>query len=142
LEVKITEDRAAGGTEGEHTADGGDDTRPPEGAGAARSFACVAASWRSAVSCASRARRTARLDFDDAAEHIVRELDAADIETFLDAEKAAGDESVERGGRRAGGGKEFLRALKGDVFAVTGIGEQLVLDEVAHRGRWSASVRS
>ena len=63
------------------------------------------------------------------------ELDAAHVEPLFDAQEPAVDEACERIGRRAGRGERLLHALLGEALAKAGLGEELVLDEMAHAGR-------
>ena len=65
----------------------------------------------------------------------MRELDASDVETLLDAQQAAVDQQRERVRPGAGFRKPAQQALFGDVFAKAGNGQQIVLDDVTHRGR-------
>ena len=71
----------------------------------------------------------------DAAEHVVREFDAADVKALFDPQQTAVDQHRERIGGGAGGCEAAQQALLGDVFAKTGGGEQLILDDVAYGRR-------
>jgi hypothetical protein len=65
----------------------------------------------------------------------VGQLDAADVEPFLDTQQPAVDQGRQRSGRGAGLGEGLQHPLLGDVLAKARVGEQLVLDEAAH-ARW------
>ena len=64
----------------------------------------------------------------------MRELDAAHVQPLLDAQQAPVDQRGQRIGRRTGGGEGLLHTLLGQAFAMAGLGEQVVLDELAHAG--------
>src|SRR5579862_322311 len=72
---------------------------------------------------------------DDTAEHVVRELDAADIEPLLDTQQASVHEDGKRVGRGTGLGKAADQTFLGYILAKTGIGEQVVLDDAPDGGR-------
>ena len=109
----------------------------------ARTSARRAASSRSRCSASSRSVASLGLalvaqvaaGLDDAAQHIVRELDAPHIEPLLDAQQPAIDQHRERIGRGAGRLEAADQPLFGDVLAKARAGQQLILDDLAHRGR-------
>jgi hypothetical protein len=71
----------------------------------------------------------------DAAQDVVRQLDAPHVEPLLDAEQAPVDEHRERIGRGTRCGETLLHALLGQALAVAGLGQQIVLDELPHARR-------
>ena len=71
---------------------------------------------------------------DDPAENVVRELDAAHVEPFLDAQQAPVDELRQRVRRSADRGERLSHALLGQALAKARLGQHLVLDELAHTG--------
>ena len=62
----------------------------------------------------------------------MRELDAAHVESFLDAQQATVDQLRERIGRRARRRQRLRDPLLGQALAVAGLGQQLVLDDAPH----------
>ena len=72
---------------------------------------------------------------DHAAQHVVREFRAAQVEPLLDAQQAPVDQRGERVGRGAGGGEGLQHALFGQALAEARLGQHLVFDELAHAGR-------
>ena len=73
-----------------------------------------------------------RLAAHHAAQHVVRELDAAHVEPLLDAQQAPVHQLRERVRRRARGGQRLGHALLGQALAIAGLGEQFVLDHAPH----------
>ncbi len=72
---------------------------------------------------------------DHAAQHVVRELDAAHVEPLLDAQQPPVHERGQRIGRGAGIGEGLEHALLGQALAEAGVRQQLVLDHLAQRRR-------
>ena len=68
---------------------------------------------------------------DDAAQHVVRDLDPAKVKPVLDPEEAPVHESRKRVRRRARRSESLAHAFLGDAFAEAGVGEHLVLNELA-----------
>ena len=68
----------------------------------------------------------------NAAQHVVRELDAPHVEALLDAQQPPVDERRERVGSSTCLGERLADALLGNAFAKAGFREQLVLDEAPH----------
>ena len=62
----------------------------------------------------------------------MRELDAAHVEPFLDAQQAPVDQLREGIRRGTGAGQRLDHALLGEALAVAGLGQQFVLDEAPH----------
>jgi hypothetical protein len=71
---------------------------------------------------------------DDTGQYVMRQLHSAHVEPLLDAQQPPVDERGQRIGRRAGGRQAFLHALLGQAFAMAGLGEQVVFDELTHTG--------
>ena len=65
----------------------------------------------------------------------MRQLDAAHVEAFLDAQQPAVDELRQRIGLGACRGQRLGHALLGQALAIAGLGEQFVLDDAPHAGR-------
>jgi len=132
LQVEETEDRAAGSADGKHAADGGDDAGTPKGAGGGGFFgAGLGELALGGFLGLARPGRTSRLDFTTPQSTSRVSSRRADVEPFLDAEETTGDEGTSSAGAAAP--RISWARSEGDVFAVTGIGEQLVLDEMTHR---------
>ena len=70
-----------------------------------------------------------------AAQDVVRELDAAHVEAFLDAQQSTIDELGERVGFGARRCQGLRNALLGEALAIAGFRQQLVFDDAPHTGR-------
>jgi hypothetical protein len=72
---------------------------------------------------------------DHAAQHVVGELDAADVQPLLHPQQAAVDQGRQSRGRHAGAGEASQQLFFGDVFAEARLGQQVVLDDIPSRER-------
>ncbi len=87
-------------------------------------------------------RRFARLTFlalvaagfDHAAQHIVRQLDAAHIQPFFDSQQTPVDQQRKRPRRGAGGREAAQQTLLGHVLAKTRRGQEVVFYDAAYGG--------
>ena len=135
LHAEPAEDRAGDGDHGQHAARRRDLARPHQRL--SRRPLARALRFQLPLGLVARVALEPQVaaGLHHAAEHVVGELDAADVEALLDAQQAPVDQLRQRAGRRARRGEELGEALLGEVLAVARLGEEMVLDHLPHARR-------